>query len=102
MKNPEELVRALVRLPNETLWVEFKHNCYDAEMVGERICGLANVAAADDRRTAYLIWGIDNVTHEIKGTTEDFPTDRSARRMNSILGCGKGCRAMPILSLIQS
>ena len=76
MENLEELVQALVRLPNETSWVEFKHNCYDPEMIGERICGLANAAATDNRRTAYLIWGVDDSTHEIKGTTEYFPTVR--------------------------
>ena len=43
-------------------------------MVGERISGLANAAALEDRRVAYLIWGVDDTTHEIVGVTEDFPT----------------------------
>ena len=74
MENIESLIRNLVRLPRETSWVEFKLNCYDAEMIGQRLCAIANAAVLDDRRVGYIIWGIDDVTHEIKGTTEDFPT----------------------------
>lgn len=74
MEDLEQLVRSLVRLPKETSWVEFKRNYYDGEMVGERISGLANAAALEDRRVAYLIWGVDDTTHEIVGVTENFPT----------------------------
>jgi predicted HTH transcriptional regulator len=74
MENLESLIRNLVRLPSETSWVEFKLNCYDAEMIGQRLCAIANAAVLDDRRVGYIIWGVDDVTHEIKGTTEDFPT----------------------------
>jgi len=76
MENLKELVRSLVRLPTETSWVEFKKNYYDPEMIGQRICGLANAAALEDRRTAYIVWGIDDATHEITGTEGDFPTVR--------------------------
>lgn len=74
MENLELLIRNLIRLPRETSWVEFKCNNYSGEMVGPRICALANAAVLDDRRVGYLVWGIDDETHEIKGTSEDFPT----------------------------
>ena len=74
MENLEQLVRSLVKLPKETSWVEFKRNYYDGEMIGQRICGLANTAVLDDRRAAYLLWGVDDDTHEVVGTTGDFPT----------------------------
>ena len=74
MENLEQLIKNLVKLPKETSWVEFKRNYYEGEMVGQRICALANAAVLDDRRVAYLVWGVDDETHEIVGTTQDFPT----------------------------
>lgn len=74
MENLEQLIKNLVKLPKETSWVEFKRNYYEGEMVGQRICALANAAVLDDRRVAYLVWGVDDDTHEIVGTTQDFPT----------------------------
>lgn len=74
MENLNQLVRNLINLPRETSWVEFKLNNYDGEMIGQRICALANAAVLEDRRVAYLVWGIDDATHEIIGTAYDFPT----------------------------
>ena len=72
MKNLEKLVETLIRLPNETPWLEFKHNNYIPEMIGERISGLANAATLDDRTVAYMIWGVHDQTHEILGTDHDL------------------------------
>lgn len=72
MKNLEKLVQTLVRLPNETTWVEFKHNNYDPVMIGERISGLANAATLDDRTVSYMLWGVHDRTHEIVGTDRDL------------------------------
>lgn len=74
MKNLDKLVKALVLLPYETSWVEFKHDNYKPEMIGERICGLANAAALEDRAFGYMIWGVNDKTHEIVGTTHDLQT----------------------------
>ncbi len=38
-------------------------------MVGEDISALANSATLNDRDYAYMIWGVDDTTHEIVGTT---------------------------------
>lgn len=38
-------------------------------MIGEDISALANSAVLADRSFAYMIWGIDNDTHDIIGTT---------------------------------
>ncbi len=37
-------------------------------MVGEDISALANSATLNDRDFAYMIWGVDDITHEIVGT----------------------------------
>jgi len=64
-----DLVRELCLLPNETEWVEFKRNNDDPEEIGEYISALANSAALQERPYAYLVWGIDDKTHDVVGTT---------------------------------
>ena len=63
------LVRELCKLPHETEWVEFKHNNCDPEEMGEYISALANAAALNGKANAYVVWGIDNATHAIVGTS---------------------------------
>jgi ATP-dependent DNA helicase RecG len=63
------LVRELCKLPNETEWVEFKHNNDNPEEIGEYLSALANSAALHGKSSAYLVWGIDDPTHEVVGTT---------------------------------
>jgi ATP-dependent DNA helicase RecG len=64
----KSLLRELCRLPNETEWVEFKHNNTDPKTIGEYISALANSAALVGKQTAYLVWGVEDDTHEIVGT----------------------------------
>lgn len=61
-------VRELLRAPQETDWLEFKVN-YDApEDIGEYISALSNGAALAGRNHGYLLWGIDDVSHDVVGT----------------------------------
>ncbi len=69
MENLDLLVKELSRLPAETGWVEFKHNNDDPHMIGEDISALANSAVLTGRSHAYMIWGIEDGTHEIIGTS---------------------------------
>lgn len=62
------LLRELCRLPNETEWVEFKHNNADPKMIGEYISALSNSAALVSKQSAYVVWGIDDATHDVVGT----------------------------------
>ena len=62
------LVKELLKQPNETEWLEFKHNNYDKEMIGEYISALSNSAALHSKTNAYMIWGVDDDTHEVLGT----------------------------------
>lgn len=68
MENLDLLVKQLITLPNETDWLEFKHNNFDPEMIGKDISALANSATYRGKEQAYMIWGIDDISHEIKGT----------------------------------
>lgn len=68
------LLNELRKLPKETEWVEFKHNNDDPDDIGEYLSALANGAALMGKVRAYLIWGVDNDSHEIIGTTFDPTT----------------------------
>lgn len=65
----ERLVRELTRLPAETGWVEFKVNNADPDMIGKTISALSNSAALEDQDKAYLVWGVEDDSHAIVGTT---------------------------------
>ena len=74
MENLDRLVNELRKLPNETQWLEFKHNNYDPAMIGADISALANSAAIYEKSCAYMLWGIDDTTHEIVGTDYNLQT----------------------------
>jgi len=62
------LLSELRALPKETGWVEFKGNNSDPQMIGEYISALSNTAALEGKRYAYMVWGIEDETHNIIGT----------------------------------
>ena len=74
MENFDKLINELRKLPTETQWVEFKHNNYEPAMIGQDISALANSAAIHEKSCAYMLWGIDDDTHEIVGTDYDLQT----------------------------
>ena len=68
MENLEILVRELLKYPAELPWLEFKHDNYKPDTIGQDICALANGAALEERNAAYFLWGIDDSTHKVVGT----------------------------------
>ena len=74
MENLDKLVNELRKLPTETQWLEFKHNNYTPDMIGKDISALANSASLYEKSCAYMLWGIDDETHEIVGTDYDLQT----------------------------
>lgn len=64
-----ELLNNLVKQPKESEWVEFKQNFHSEQEIGERISALANGAAIHNQDYGYLVFGVENETHLIKGTT---------------------------------
>lgn len=65
------LVQELRKLPTETEWVEFKENRAEPEEIGEYISALANSAALCGKGAGYVVWGIEDKTHRVVGTTFD-------------------------------
>ena len=65
------LVHSLKALPRETEWVEFKQNLNEAEDIGQYVSALSNSAALAGQQMGYLVWGIEDVTHNVVGTVFD-------------------------------
>ena len=63
------LLKRLTTLSHETEWVEFKHNYADPQDIGEYISAIANAAALHERQCGYIIWGVEDQTHRVVGTT---------------------------------
>ena len=63
------IVQELRKLSSETEWAEFKENLADPEQIGEYISALSNSAALNGKRKGYLVWGIEDGTHEVVGTS---------------------------------
>ncbi|MDH3976523.1 MAG: putative DNA binding domain-containing protein [Deltaproteobacteria bacterium] len=63
------LFHELCKLPSETEWLELKLNNDNPEEIGEYLSALANSAALLGKVNAYMIWGVDNKSHETVGTT---------------------------------
>lgn len=73
----QSLLREFTKLPTEVEWVEFKVNNKDPERIAKYISGMSNIATILGQPMAYIVWGIDNDSHEIVGT--DFHYRESKR-----------------------
>lgn len=65
------LVRGLLAKGRETEWIEFKHNNADPATIGEYISALSNAAALDGEDAGFLVWGVEDGTNTLVGTTFD-------------------------------
>ena len=54
---------------DEQEWFEFKENWFQPEELGEYVSALSNAAAFHYQEMAYFIWGVNDDTHEIVGTS---------------------------------
>jgi predicted HTH transcriptional regulator len=64
-----ELLNELVKQPHENEWLEFKLNFHSCEEIGESVSALANGACIHKQSCGYLVFGVEDFTHTIKGTT---------------------------------
>ncbi len=64
-----KLLDRLVSLPKESEIVEFKANFHGEKEIGERISALSNSACLAKQPFAYLVFGVEDTTHNIQGTT---------------------------------
>ena len=89
------LVQELCNYPAEQTWFEFKHGNDDPERIGKYISALSNCACAFGHPFGYLIWGIDDSTHDVIGTNFDPDT---AKKGNQFLKLWLHTQLRPELS----
>ena len=65
----EILIGELRALPKESEWVEFKVDNANPQIIGEYISSLSNSANLENKEHAYLVFGIEDETHKIVGTS---------------------------------
>lgn len=67
-----QVVKEIISRKFEEEWFEFKENWFEAHGIGEYISALSNSAAICKKDFAYLIWGINDESHEVIGTKFNF------------------------------
>jgi len=89
----QELTALLDRLraePHETEWLEFKASRYHPQTLGEYISALANAACLCGRPKAYLVFGIQDQTHKVIGTSFDPGAEKGKGNQNLLLWLSLG------------
>jgi ATP-dependent DNA helicase RecG len=64
-----DLIERLALMPSETEWLEFKVDNDDPQEIGSQISALANAAALHAKERAFIVWGVEDDTHDIVGTS---------------------------------
>lgn len=66
-----QLLKELTSYTSEREWFEFKENWFEKDQLGQYISALSNSAAIEGRKNAYFVWGVNDETHNIVGTSFD-------------------------------
>lgn len=64
-----ELIDDLRSQSAETQWLEFKKDNFDPNKTGVRCSALSNAARIEGKDCAYMLWGIQDGTHAVVGTS---------------------------------
>lgn len=70
--NPQrdiDLIDELLAVGSETDWLEFKKNNVEPDTMGVRCSALANAARLAGKDRAYMVWGVEDRTLNVVGTT---------------------------------
>jgi ATP-dependent DNA helicase RecG len=86
------LIDRLRALPSETEWFEFKRNHYEPQVLGECLSALANAACLAGQPRGYLVFGIDDATHNVVGTRFDPTTVKAKGNQDLVPWLAAGLR----------
>ena len=64
----KQLIDTLCGYGREKEWLEFKVNHDQPQLIGEYLSALSNSACLHDQLYGYLVFGVDDKTHEVIGT----------------------------------
>jgi predicted HTH transcriptional regulator len=74
--DPPQLLARLLQEPRENEWLEFKENKFTPDNLGEYISGLSNSAILAQHEYAYLVYGVEDHTRNIVGTSVRLNKER--------------------------
>lgn len=69
LENMDNVILDLIELEEECEWLEFKKNNSDPQEIGEYLSALSNSACYHKQPFGYLIYGLEDQTKKIIGTT---------------------------------
>lgn len=75
MNENYDLFEKLLAYKDEYEWLDFKENWFNKDEIGEYISAISNGAALFGMEFGYIVWGVNDVTKEIVGTTVNFNRD---------------------------
>lgn len=84
------LINRLCALTTETEWLEFKRNRCEPQLLGEYLSALANTSCLASQPRGYLLFGIDDETHEVVGTPFDPYTIKAKGNQDLLLWLAAG------------
>ena len=67
--DPCALLSVLAQEPTEAEWLEFKQSYWDPEQTGRNCSALANSAMLLGKDRAFIVFGVENGTHALVGTS---------------------------------
>ncbi len=72
-----DILENLLTFHDEYEWLDFKENWFSKDEIGEYISAISNGAAICGKEFGYIVWGINDSTKEITGTSISFDKDIS-------------------------
>lgn len=86
------LIDRLRAMPTETEWLDFKSNHYEPQLLGEYLSALANAACLEGQPRGYLLFGIEDATHDVVGTRFDPPAAKAKGNQDLLPWLAAGLR----------
>ena len=65
----QALLADLLARRNEEPWLEFKRDNIDPQLIGKLTSALSNAARTTDQPFGYVVWGVDDKTRAVVGTS---------------------------------
>jgi ATP-dependent DNA helicase RecG len=84
------LIDRLRKEPGESGWLEFKKNHCEPQLLGEYLAALANGACLAGQPRGYLVFGIDDTTHAVVGTSFDPHRSKAKGNQDLIIWLANG------------
>ena len=85
MNDINKILNECLSYDDELEWVEYEENMFVIDDVGQYISALSNSAAILGKPNAYMIWGIDNRSHNITGTVINYNADNNGEPIQHYL-----------------